>query len=120
MLFLHYCRRFGVLTLLIGSADSQGVHAIFQHPAADSQHVGGMCLYVGGSFKGVQDNFAFEFHHGFFERQPTARVSSRSEVERVSLQDRRQMLGGDLLEPLDQMNACSMMFSISRTLPGQG
>ena len=71
MLFLHYCRRFGA-DFLIGSADSQCVHAVFEHPAADSQQVGGMGLDVVRSFEGIQDNFALEFHHGFFERQPSS------------------------------------------------
>ena len=70
VLFLHYGWRFDA-DLLIGSADSQRVHAVFQHPAADSQQIGGMGLDVVRSFEGIQDDFALEFHDGFFERQPT-------------------------------------------------
>ena len=54
--------------VLIGSADPQRVHAVFEYPAADSQQVGGMGLDVVRSFEGIQDNFSLEFHHGFFER----------------------------------------------------
>ena len=43
VLFLHYHRRFGT-DLLIGSTDSQRVHAVLEHPAADSQQIGGMGL----------------------------------------------------------------------------
>ena len=68
MLFRHYCRRFGV-DVLIGSADPQRVHAIFEYSAADSQQVGGMGLDVVRSFEGIQDNFSLKFHDGFFERQ---------------------------------------------------
>ena len=68
MLFRHYCRRFGV-DVMIGSADPQRVHAIFEYSAADSQQVGGMGLDVVRSFEGIQDNFALEFHDGFFEGQ---------------------------------------------------
>ena len=49
MLFLHYGRRFDA-DFLIGSADSQRVHAVLEHPAADSQQVGGMGLDVVRSF----------------------------------------------------------------------
>jgi hypothetical protein len=39
--------------LLIGPADSQCVHAVLEHPAANSQEVGGMGLNVVGPFEGV-------------------------------------------------------------------
>ena len=68
VLFLHYGLSFGADSL-VGSADSQRIHAVFEHPAADSQQVGGMGLDVAGSFQGIQDNLALEFHHGFLERQ---------------------------------------------------
>ena len=69
MLFLHYGRRFDA-DLVIGSANSQRVHAVFEHPAADSQQIRGMGLDIVRSFEGIQDNFPLEFHYGFFERQP--------------------------------------------------
>src|SRR5262245_16403208 len=68
VLFLHYGRRLDT-DFVIGSADPQGVHAVLQHSAADSQQIGGMGLDIVCSFKGIQDNFTFEFHHGLFERQ---------------------------------------------------
>jgi hypothetical protein len=49
VLFLHYGRRFGA-DFLIGSADSQRVHTVLEHPAADSQQVGGMGLDIVCSF----------------------------------------------------------------------
>ena len=49
VLFLYYGRRFGA-DFLIGSADSERVHAVLEHPAADSQQVGGMGLDVVRSF----------------------------------------------------------------------
>ena len=49
VLFLHYGRRFSA-DFLIGSADSQRVHSVLEHPAADSQQVGGMGLDIVRSF----------------------------------------------------------------------
>lgn len=49
MLFLHYARWFDA-DFLIGSTDSQRVHAVLEHPPADSQQVGGMGLDVVSSF----------------------------------------------------------------------
>ena len=66
VLFLHYDLRFSA-AFLIGSTDSQCIHAVFEHPAADSKQVGGMGLDIAGSFQGIQDNLALEFHHGFLE-----------------------------------------------------
>ena len=45
VLFLHYGLRSGA-DFLIGSADSQRIHAVLEHPAADSQQVGGMGLDI--------------------------------------------------------------------------
>ena len=39
--------------LLIRPADSQRVHAVLEHPAANSQEIGGMGLNVVGPFEGV-------------------------------------------------------------------
>ena len=50
MLFLHYGLRFSA-DLLIGSAYSQRIHAVLEHPAADSQQIGGMGLDVVSSFE---------------------------------------------------------------------
>jgi hypothetical protein len=50
-----------------------------------------------------------------------ASVSSRSDDERVSVRKMFGKCSGVMTgEPFDQMNACSMMFSISRTFPGHG
>ena len=40
VLFLHYGRRFDA-DILIGPADSQCIHAVFKHPAADAHSVSG-------------------------------------------------------------------------------
>jgi hypothetical protein len=95
VLFLHYDGRFGT-DILIGSADSQRVHTVFQHPAAYSQESGGMSLDVVGSFKGIQYNFSFEFHHGLLERQPSSeRVIAEGRGAAVVLENAREMFGGD-------------------------
>ena len=60
-------RSFQALRFLLGAADSQRVHTVLEHPAADSQQVRRMGLDVVRSFEGIQDNFSLEFHHGFFE-----------------------------------------------------
>ena len=39
--------------LLVRPADSQRVHAVLEHPSANSQEVGGMGLNVVGPFEGV-------------------------------------------------------------------
>ena len=39
--------------LLVRPADSQRVHAVLEHPAANSQEIGGMGLNVVGPFEGV-------------------------------------------------------------------
>ena len=45
VLFLRECRRVSA-GALIRPADSQRVHAVLEHPAADSQQVGGMGLDI--------------------------------------------------------------------------
>ena len=54
VLFLHECRRL-CAGFLIGPADSQRIHAVFEHPAADSQEIGGMGLDIVRSFEGIQE-----------------------------------------------------------------
>jgi hypothetical protein len=51
-LFMREDRRL-TAALLIRPADSQRVHAVLEHPAANSQEVGGMGLNVVGPFEGV-------------------------------------------------------------------
>ena len=51
-LFMHEDRRL-TAALLVRPADSQRVHAVLEHPSANSQEVGGMGLNVVGPFEGV-------------------------------------------------------------------
>lgn len=51
-LFMREDRRL-TAALLIGPADSQRVHAVLEHPAANSQEIGGMGLDVVCPFEGV-------------------------------------------------------------------
>ena len=52
VLFLRECRRVSA-GALIRPADSQRVHAVLEHPAADSQKVGGMGLDVVCPFESI-------------------------------------------------------------------
>ena len=52
VLFLRECRRIRA-GALIRPADSQRVHAVFEHPAADSQEVGGVGLDVVCPFESI-------------------------------------------------------------------
>ena len=51
-LFMREDRRL-TAALLVRPADSQRVHAVLEHPAANSQEVGGMGLNVVGPFESV-------------------------------------------------------------------
>jgi len=66
VLFLHDSLRLGA-DFLVWSADSQRIHAVLEHSAADSQQVGGMGLNIVCSLEGIENNFPFEFHDSFFE-----------------------------------------------------
>ena len=95
VLFMCEDRRL-TAALLVRPADSQRVHAVLEHPAANSQEVGGMGLNVVGPFEGVQNNFSLEFHHGFFERQsPGKGVVAEGRRSGVFLENDREMFGGD-------------------------
>ena len=95
MLFLHYGWRFGA-DFLIRTSDSQRVHAVLEHPTADSQQVGGMGLDVVRSLEGIQDNFPLKFHNGFFKRQsPGERVVTKRGGPGVVLENGRKMFGCD-------------------------
>ena len=64
-------RRFTVRT-----PDAQRIHPIFQHAPADTQLAGSVSLHIIILFQRIQDDFTFEFHDGFFQRQPSGQAFS--------------------------------------------
>ena len=88
--------RFRSGCVIVRATDSQRIHPVLEHPPADPELGGGVGLDVVVLFQGVKNDFSFEFHHGFSSESRPARVSSRSEEDRVSLRKNgREMFGGD-------------------------
>ena len=107
--------------VIVGATDTQGIHPVLQHAPADTELGGGVGLNVVIFFQCIEDDLPFKFHHGFLEREASGKgVVSKGGGSGVVAKIVGRCSGVTTSEPFDQIKACSMMFSISRTLPGHG